>query len=86
MNQLLLGMIAMASFVAGLFFMRFWRSTNDRFFLFLAIAFFIEMTSRISLALVTLPEDTLVFYLMRLCAFGLIIFAIIDKNWPKRKT
>jgi hypothetical protein len=80
MQNILLGAIAMASLVAGLFFFRFWRATNDRFFLFFAIAFWIEAVNRVMLGLVTLSEDVPVFYLVRLAAFGLILFAIIDKN------
>jgi hypothetical protein len=83
MNILLLGAIAMASFVAGLFFLRFWKTSGDRFFLFFAIAFWIEAVSRTCLALVhPLPEDFPFFYAMRLLAFGLIFFAILDKNRP----
>ena len=32
MEQILLGANAMASLVVGLFFLRFWRDTRDRFF------------------------------------------------------
>jgi hypothetical protein len=37
MNAALLGAIAMASLVAALFFLRFWRDTKDRLFLFFSI-------------------------------------------------
>lgn len=85
MNDLLLGAIAMASFVAGLFFLRFWKSTRDRLFLFFAMAFWIEAINRIALALVDpLWEKIPIFYLIRLLAFGLILFAIVDKNLPKK--
>ena len=80
MQDLLLGAIAMASFVAGLFFLRFWKSTKDRFFLFFAIAFGIEAVNRVLLAVVNFSEDVPFLYLIRLIAFGLILFAIVDKN------
>jgi len=80
MNDILLGAIAMASFVAGLFFIRFYKSTKDRFFLFFAIAFWIEAVNRVLLATVNFSEEVPVLYLIRLAAFGLILFAIIDKN------
>ena len=88
MNDMLLGAIAMASFIAGLFFLRFWKSSGDRFFLFFAIAFWIEAIVRVWMALEhPLLESFPLFYLMRLIAFGLIIFAILDKNRSnKRKT
>lgn len=80
-NIMLLGAIAMASFVAGLFFLRFWKSSKDRFFLFFAIAFWIEAVNRMMLALmVPSSEGIPVLYLIRFLAFGLILFAIVDKN------
>lgn len=84
MKELLLGMIAMGSFVAGLFFQRFWRSTHDRFFIFFAIAFWIEALNRILIGLVALPESYPIFYLIRLISFGLILYALIDKNRPQK--
>jgi len=81
MHTMLLGSIAMAAAVAGLFFLRFWRDTRDRFFLFFAIAFFIDAISRVALALSKFSEETEpVFYLVRLLSFTLILIAIIDKN------
>lgn len=78
-------MIAMASFAAGLYFLRFWKSSNDRFFLFFAIAFWIEGFNRVVLALVErLPENVPVIYIVRLIAFSLILYAIVDKNWPRK--
>lgn len=85
LNALLLGAIATTSFVAGLYFLKFWRSSRDQFFLFFAIAFWIEAVNRTLLALMnTLPETFPIFYLIRLSAFGLILFAILDKNRPKK--
>ncbi len=86
MNDMLLGAIAMASWVAGLFFLRFWRNSGDRFFLFFAIAFWIEAVSRCCMAFMhPLLESFPIFYLMRLLAFGLIFFAIVDKNKLNKK-
>ncbi|MCR4338003.1 MAG: DUF5985 family protein [Candidatus Omnitrophica bacterium] len=84
MQDILLGAIAMASFVAGLFFLRFWKSTKDRFFLFFAIAFWIEAINRVILGLVELSENFPIFYLIRFLAFALILFAILDKNQAKK--
>lgn len=81
MNQLLLGAIAMASLTAGLFFLRFWSKTRDRFFLFFAVAFTLEGIDRALLGLVhNSNEDEPFFYLVRLLSFLLILIAIIDKN------
>lgn len=84
MKQILLGAIAMASLVAGLFFLSFWRSTKDRFFLFFATAFCIEAVNRVLLGLAELPETLPMFYVIRLAAYGLILFAIVDKNHSGR--
>ena len=81
MYSMLLGAIAMASAVASVFFLRFWRDTHDRFFLFFAVAFMIDSISRVALALTTCSEETEpFFYLVRLLSFTIIIVAIIDKN------
>lgn len=86
MNDILIGAIATASFIAALFFLRFWRSTGDRFFLFFALSFFIEGLNRIFLASVAQgPDESPAYYLIRLLAYGLILFAIIDKNRPRDK-
>lgn len=81
LNSILVGAIGMASLVAALFFLRFWKSTRDRFFLFFALSFFIEGINRIAFyLLVGLQEDQPVYYLVRLIAYGLILVAIVDKN------
>ena len=57
MNSLLLGAIAMASLVAALFFLRFWRDTHDRFFLLFAIAFLVEALNRAALGLTNIAQE-----------------------------
>ena len=81
MNQLLLGAIAMANLIIGLFFLRFWKKTRDRFFLFFAVAFSLEGFNRALLGLsYSSNENEPVFYLVRLLSFILILIAIVDKN------
>ncbi len=81
MNQLLLGAIAMANLIIGLFFLRFWKKTRDRFFLFFAVTFGLEGLNRALLGLIqSSNENEPVFYLVRLLSFVLILIAIIDKN------
>jgi len=81
MNQVLLGAIIMASFTIGLFFLRFWKTTNDRFFLFFAVAFSLEGLNRILLAMSqNSTENEPIIYLVRFLSFVLILIAIIDKN------
>jgi hypothetical protein len=80
-NAMLLGAVAMASLVAGLFFLRFWRDTRDRFFLLFALAFGLDAVNRAILGTIAFSEEQEpFFYLIRLVTFGLILGAIIDKN------
>jgi uncharacterized membrane protein HdeD (DUF308 family) len=79
------GAVAMASFVAMLFFLRFWRQTQDSFFLFFAFAFGVDAAIRLVLALGHLSEETEpLIYLARAASFASIIIAIIRKNRPER--
>jgi uncharacterized membrane protein HdeD (DUF308 family) len=82
---MLLGAIAMASLVAGLFFLRFWRDTGDRLFLFFAISFLIEGMNRAALGLSADPnEGRPFFYFVRFLSFLLILIGIVQKNLGKQ--
>jgi uncharacterized membrane protein len=81
MNLMLLGAIAVTCLTASLFFLRFWKTTKDRFFLFFAFAFFLEAINRIMLGLIKYSqEEEPLFYIIRLTSFLIILFAIFDKN------
>lgn len=80
------GALTLGFLIVGLFFLRFWRSTGDRFFLFFALSFFIEALSRVFLAPVAQStDDAPMYYLIRLLSYALIVFAILDKNRPRNK-
>jgi hypothetical protein len=84
-SYLMLGAIAMGTFVAGLLFLRHWRDGRDRFFLFFALSFFVETISRVALAATPRPDEASPwFYGIRLVAYGLILLAILDKNLQRR--
>jgi uncharacterized membrane protein HdeD (DUF308 family) len=84
--DLITGMIAMASLIIGLFFLRFWRNTKDRFFLYFALSFGIEGVHRIVTTLTfDEREDSPLHYVVRLLAYGLIIWAILEKNLPSSR-
>ena len=86
MNDLLIGGIAMASFVIALFFLKYWRSTGDRFFLFFSLSFLIDGLNRIMLSpIAPSTEDAPAYYLVRLASYALILYAIWDKNRPRGK-
>lgn len=85
-NAMLTGAIAMTSLVISLFFLRFWKSTRDRFFLYFAMSFFLEAVNRVLLGMTALQdEDAPAYYLIRLVAYALILFAIIEKNRNRGK-
>lgn len=86
MPDLVTGMIAMASLIIALFFLRFWRNTKDRFFLYFALSFGIEGVHRIVTTLTfDEHEESPLHYLVRLLAYGLILWAILEKNLPSRR-
>jgi hypothetical protein len=81
MNPVILGAVAMASAIAALFFLRFWKQTGDRLFLLFSLAFAVDAVGRTVLALgmVSGEQEPLV-YMARLVTFALILLAIINKN------
>lgn len=86
MNDIMTGAIAAASLVIALFFLRFWRNTRDRFFLYFSMSFAIEGVHRLYSAVHDNGgEDSPLHYLIRLLAYGLILWAILEKNLPRGK-
>ena len=86
MGDFLTGIIAMAFWVAGLFFLRFWRDSRDRLFLMFALAFWTLAATRVALVMSGIKTHdennaSYAIYILRLLAYLLIIYAIIDKNW-----
>jgi uncharacterized membrane protein HdeD (DUF308 family) len=84
--DMMAGAIVMASILIALFFVRFWRDSGDRFFLYFALSFLIQGVHR---AVITFSaathEDAPLHYVVRLLAYGLILWAILEKNWPRGK-
>jgi len=88
LNQLLLGAVAMGASTIGLIFLRLWRQTRDRFFLWFALSFLIEAVNRVALSLAPSPNEASPwYYSIRFAAYLLIIVAIHGKNRkPSRRT
>ena len=75
----------MGALVCALFFLRFWKKTNDRLFFIFALAFGIMGLERFFLITLTNEtEDNALLYLLRLTSFLIIFYAIWDKNRPAR--
>ncbi|MBX3228511.1 MAG: hypothetical protein KIT84_07655 [Labilithrix sp.] len=71
----------MAFLIAAAYFLRFWRETRDRLFVLFAIAFVGMALNRAMLVLVAFGRESQPYvYLVRLAAFVLIAFAVVDKN------
>ena len=85
LNQFLLGAIVLACGVAGLYFLRFWRKTRERLFSLFAIAFWVLGANWLLLAFINRDEVRTWLYVIRLCAFLVILYAILEKNRAGRK-
>lgn len=81
----LYGGLTMGCFVIGLKFLRFWRLSRDRFFVFFAAAFWIfALGWTLRVFLPTVGEHAHLMYVPRLLAFLMLLIAIIDKNRRSR--
>lgn len=83
MRTFMWGVLAMASLVAALFFLRFWRESRERLFVFFALAFTGLAANWIGLAVIDHPTDEAqpkYAYLVRLVAFVILLIGIVDKN------
>jgi glucose uptake protein GlcU len=75
------GISAMCCAVIALFFYGYWRRTRDRLFGMFALAFVVFGVNRVLLSVLDENADERVYvYLVRLAAFALILFAVVDKN------
>ena len=80
-EEFLLGVAGTGSVIIALFFLRYWRSTGDRFFALFSLAFAMFAANRILLSFLEEGSDARPgAYTIRLLAFLIIIAAIVDKN------
>jgi Family of unknown function (DUF5985) len=74
--------VTMGFIVAGLFFLRFWRRTKEGLFAIFALAFWLLALTQIFLATAGAENPLLSWeFLPSLGAFGLLILAILIKNF-----
>lgn len=79
------GAVTFGFLVAALFFLRFWRKTDDFLFAAFAGAFALLGLNQALLALANITaEERSWVYSLRIAAFGLIIVAIAMKNRSQR--
>lgn len=87
MIDFLTGANTLAYLLAGVFFLRFWRKTRDRFFRHFAIAFWLFALNQIvSFPLEPFDERLGYTYVLRVAGFILILFAIVEKNLVSAKS
>jgi hypothetical protein len=89
----LLSGISLATFGAsGLFFLKFWLTSREKFFLYFSFAFWLLSIERIALMIVhesehavrnAITEANSWVYLIRLLAFIFIVFAVLERNRKK---
>jgi hypothetical protein len=85
-HMFLWGALTMAGLTAALLFLKFWRLTRDRLFLFFALAFCALALNWCTLAMLNAQgEGHQYVYLIRLVGFVLIIIGIVDKNRRVRR-
>lgn len=80
MAQFFAGCIFFGFLIVAGHFLKFWKSTGDRFFLLFAIAFALCGFERICVSLFIGVTTVSYIYILRLIAFCVIIGAIVDKN------
>lgn len=86
MEDFLSGAISMGFAIAALLFLKYWKRTNDGFFLAFASAFLLLGINQALLALTNVPvEERSSLYLVRLLAFLIIIGAMWSKNRQSRQ-
>jgi hypothetical protein len=83
--QLLAGAIMTGSWAIALFFLRFWRRTQDQLFAYFALAFFLFGIERLVIVWSAGTESHAYIYLIRLVAFILIVVGIVSKNRASKR-
>jgi hypothetical protein len=81
LKHLLHGAAMMGYWAVALFFLRYWRGSRDRLFGFFALAFAVLGANSAAISLLRVDDERSYFlYVARLFAFGIILYAIWDKN------
>ncbi len=80
----LLGVIAISSLIAALFFFVYWKRSRDALFLAFCVAFTMEGFNHVSLLGVAHPNQaSRWYYFVRLLAFLIILAGIMKKNYGR---
>ena len=81
LDGLLVGFIFCAALAISVFFLNFWRATRDQLFLAFALVFAIEGVTRLSVLMLSLPNERApIINLVRLLGYLVLIASIASKN------
>ena len=79
LKAMVVGGILACAWAISIFFIRYWRKTGDRLFGFFAAAFLLLGIEQLCIMAVPIEVQSYV-YLIRFCAFLLILLGVFDKN------
>lgn len=86
MSDFVYGVLATGYLILGVFFLRFWWKTRERLLLIFAFAFWLLALNQTILGIADLErEEQSWVYLIRLCAFSLIIVGIVLVNVGRKR-
>lgn len=78
MNDFLHGAVAMAAFIAGLFFLRYWRTTRESLFLCFSIGFWL-IAANWTIPSLAAGLETYA-HVLRFLGFAVIAYGVFAKN------
>ena len=85
MIEYLSGAVTLGFLISALFFLRFWRRTGDRLFIAFAVAFVLLAVNQAVAQWLGAADERIGYtYVLRVMAFVVILWAIIDKNLGRR--
>jgi hypothetical protein len=86
MIEFLSGAVTLGFVIAAVFFLRFWRRTSDRLFLAFAVGFFLLALNQAAAQWLGAADERVGYaYLLRVIGFAVILAAIVDKNFARRR-
>jgi Family of unknown function (DUF5985) len=86
MLEFLAGAVTFAYAIAAMHFYHFWKRTTDRLFLAFALAFVLLALNQFAVFAIEANDERGNFaYVLRVLAFVIILFAIVDKNTFARR-
>jgi hypothetical protein len=81
MIDFLSGAVTTVFLLIAICFLKYWKQTRDRLFVFFAIAFALFALNQLLATITnTMDERSGYIYILRVLGYGFILYAIVDKN------